>query len=327
MAHNSQHSAEKPHLHGMILVKKPDQITSHDVVHKIRRILSISKVGHFGTLDPMATGLLLLAVGTATRLFPFFSKLDKAYTGEIKLGQSTDTYDAMGEPTSPLVSNWPDQPTLDRAMHAFEGVLFQIAPPFSAKKFKGRPLYRLARAKLPTPLTTSSVTVYSFRCSSYKAPLIWFETRCSSGTYIRSLAHDLGHKLGCGAHLSSLQRTEVGRFRIEQAHTLEYISQSMDAGEVANFLHPIEELLPEFPKLILTEPGTTLAQNGNHIFPQHIAKVGKAEALTQETRSRIPPEIFRLFSPQGRLVAYARKISLDSGLHPYLVIDRGDSKQ
>ncbi len=327
MAHNSHFSVMQQNLHGMILVNKPGQITSHDVVQIIRRILRISKVGHFGTLDPMATGLLLVAVGSATRLFPFFSKLDKAYTGEIKLGQSTDTYDAMGEATSPLVSDWPTQPTLDNAIHEFEGVLSQVAPPFSAKKFQGRPLYRLARAKLPTPQTATKVTVYSFLCHTYKAPLVRFEARCSSGTYIRSLAHDLGNKLGCGAHLSSLQRTEVGRFRLEQANSLDSISQSMEMGEVANFLHPIEELMPEFPKLILTKSGTALAQNGNTILPQHIINVEKVGVLAHETRFPVSPEIFRLFSLDGRLIAFARKISIGSGLHPFLVIDRDISKQ
>jgi tRNA pseudouridine55 synthase len=313
---------------GVILVNKPGRITSHDVVHKLRTLLPHPKVGHFGTLDPMATGLLLIAVGRATRLFPFFSKLDKAYSGEITLGQATDTYDAEGTPTSSPYdpdAGWPERTKVEKAMRTFEGNITQLPPPFSAKKHKGQPLYKLARAKRPTPLSPSEVAVDSFRCEAYDAPRVRFRVRCSSGTYIRSLAHDLGRSLGCGGHLSSLVRDEVGTYSLRQAHTLDDISVKNGEGRTREFLIPIEELLDNFPRLILTEEGGTLARHGNRIGPQHISRI--FESGSRDPRENISDEndpVFRLFGQDGHLIALARRTGDGIGLHPYLVIDRGD---
>lgn len=314
---------------GIILVHKPSRITSHDVVHQLRTLLPHPKVGHFGTLDPMATGLLLIAVGRATRLFPFFSKLDKTYSGEISLGQSTDTYDAEGAPTSTSLSlgaDWPDLKELERAMQAFEGTIAQLPPPYSAKKYKGQPLYKLARAKKPTPRSPSEVTVHSFHCEAYKPPLLRFSVRCSSGTYIRSLAHDLGQALGCGAHLSRLVRDEVGGYRLKQAHTLDDIAVKNKAGRIRDFLIPIEELLEKYPRLILTEEGGALARHGNCISPHHIARIYESEAAESAAVDlQQEDQVFRLFSQEGHLIALARRAADGSGLHPYLVIDSEDS--
>jgi tRNA pseudouridine55 synthase len=311
---------------GIIQVRKPPLVTSHDVVKQVRILLPGNKVGHFGTLDPLATGLLLVAVGSTTRLFPFYSKLDKAYSGEIRLGQSMDTYDSTGKPTSSPSTRWPGRQELEQAMRCFEGEMSQLAPPFSAKKHKGRPLYELARANQPTPLIPSLVTVHSFQCLSFNAPDIEFSVRCSSGTYIRSLAHDLGQQLECGAHLTRLVRTAIGRFSLEGALSLEEISELSASGNTGDFLIPIEELLPEFPKLILSEEGTALARNGNLIAPQHIA------GILEDGASGGPgddPEaaVFRLFSQEGRLLAFARRASGQSGLHPFLVVDTGTANQ
>jgi tRNA pseudouridine55 synthase len=307
---------------GLILIKKPPLVTSHDVVKQIRNLLPGNKTGHFGTLDPLATGLLMLAVGSTTRLFPFFSKLGKAYEGTIRLGFSTDTYDSLGKPVSPPSTDWPERDRLEQAMRDFQGSISQLPPPYSAKKHKGKPLYKLARTNQPTPRTPSQVTVHAFLCRGYSAPDIEFSVRCSSGTYIRSLAHDLGQNLGCGAHLSRLVRTEVGRFLLEDAHSLEDISRYLKAGDVQAFLLPIEELLPEFPRLILTEEGSSLASHGNQVAPQHIARIYESEA---PDATEGPPEnqVFRLFSEGGRLLAFARRVPEQSGLHPFLVVDTG----
>ncbi len=311
---------------GIIQARKPPLVTSHDMVQQIRSLLPGNKIGHFGTLDPLATGLLLLAVGSATRLFPFFSKLGKAYEGTIRLGLSTDTYDSLGKPISGPSTEWPDKARLEREMRDFEGEISQLPPPYSAKKHKGQPLYKLARANLPTPLTPTLVTVHEFLCHSYQAPDIEFSTRCSSGTYIRSLAHDLGQKLGCGAHLTRLVRTEVGRFLLKDAHSLEIISTLSAAGHIQGFLLPIEELLPEFPRLILTEEGAALACHGNIIAPQHIAKIFEFNTSETATRSR-EAKVFRLFSEGGRLLAFARSAPDQIGLHPFLVVDTGTADQ
>ncbi|NOR15621.1 MAG: tRNA pseudouridine(55) synthase TruB [Candidatus Aminicenantes bacterium] len=307
-------------LDGIILVHKPDGCTSHDIVKNIRKILKQKKVGHYGTLDPMATGLMLIALGKATRLFPFFSKLDKEYTGEITLGFATDSYDATGAPATPISHIFPKEDELVHNINAFQGKLNQIPPAFSAKKYKGQPLYKLARAQKEVSPTPSQVIVYSFKLESYSPPHIEFMVRCSTGTYIRSLAHDLGKKLGCGAHLSRLERTRVGDYSLQDAHTLDSIEAQEKQDSDSDFILPIEDLLPQFPKLILKDSAVQIAQNGNTLLPEHALKL--IPPVENATASQAQEsEIFRVFSPEGKLVAFARKESNSMGLHPFLVID------
>ncbi len=305
---------------GLILVRKPQKFTSHDIVVKLRNILDYKKIGHFGTLDPLATGLMLLALGKATRLFPFFSKLDKTYEGQIRLGISTDTYDSLGEPISSEIKEYPDIDTLLEAMKKFEGEIDQIAPPFSAKKFKGKPFYVLAREKKDLKYKSSRVFIQYFQMKKYTPPYLDFRAGCSSGTYIRSLAHDLGQSLGCGAHLSALERTTVGHFNIKEGFNIQKIKKLTEEGKTESFLIPLESLLPEFPKVILDETGTVLVRNGNMIFPDNIIKI-----LEQEPQaSDLPAEedrIFRVFTLEGKLMALARKVPEKKGLHPFLVFD------
>jgi len=308
---------------GLILVRKPQKFTSHDIVVKLRDILDYKKIGHFGTLDPLATGLMVVALGKATRLFPFFSKLDKTYEGQVRLGISTDTYDSLGEPISSEKKEYPDVDTLLEAMKKFEGEIDQIAPPFSAKKFKGKPLYVLAREKKDLKYKSSRVFIQYFQMKKYAPPYLDFRAECSSGTYIRSLAHDLGQSLGCGAHLSALERTKVGHFNIKESFNIQKIKKLTEEGKTEGFLIPLEFLLPEFPKVILDETGTLLVRNGNMIFPDNIIKI-----LEQEPQaSDLPTEedrIFRVFSLEGKLMALARKVPEKKGLHPFLVFDPKD---
>jgi len=305
---------------GIILVDKPQDHTSHRVVLQIRTFLKIRKVGHYGTLDPLATGLVLVAVGKATRLFPFFSKMDKTYSGKIRLGYATDTYDSTGIPSSKESESYPSERHLQEAIREFQGEFEQFPPPFSAKKFKGKPLYSLVRQRKEFELRSSRVTVHEFRLVSYEPPSLSFEVRCSSGTYIRSLAHDLGQRLGCGAHLTQLIRTAVGNFKIEDGFTLEMIREYVRQGKQDQFLIPLESLLPEFPKIVLRESGASLARYGNLIFPDDILKVLDSEsdlsACSQEGKS-----IFRLFSVEGKLLALGRKAPAAKGIHPFLVIE------
>jgi len=307
-------------LDGIILVHKPEGCTSHDIVAALRKILKQKKTGHFGTLDPMATGLLLIALGKATRLFPFFSKLDKEYRGEITLGFATDTYDATGIPTTPRSDKFPKKDVLAHSIDSFVGELNQVPPAFSAKKFKGQPLYKLARAQKEVSPAPVQVKVHLFQLESYTPPLIGFKIRCSSGTYIRSLAHDLGQNLGCGAMLSRLERTRVGAYSLQNAHTLDGIDSLAKRNCVPEVILPIEELLPEFPKLILKDSAVSLVQNGNTLFPEHVLKLLPAEASGAALETK-EPEIFRVFNPEGKLMAFARKKPESHGLHPFLVID------
>ena len=311
---------------GLILVDKPQNFTSHDIVLKIRDILNIKKVGHCGTLDPLATGLMLLALGKATRLFPFFSNTDKVYKGLIRLGFSTDTYDSAGKPTSSEEKNYPPENNLLKAMKKFEGDIQQIPPAYSAKKYKGKPLYVLARGKKEFELKPSKVFIHFFQLIRYNPPLFKFRVKCSPGTYIRSLAHDIGQSLGCGAHLSELTRTDVGNFNVNESYTIEEIKRLADVGKIDEFLIPLESLLPEFPKIILNERGSVLAKNGNLISPENIQTL----ILDESSFSDIIPEgerIFRMFSLEGKLLALAKEVPEKNSFHPFLVIDPKEMEQ
>lgn len=307
---------------GIIPVNKPKDVTSHDVVQEIRGIIHNQKTGHFGTLDPMATGLLLIAVGNATRLFPFFSKMEKVYSGRIRLGISTDTYDSTGKPSGEETCSFPDEKNLLQAMRSFEGRISQTAPPYSAKKHKGKPLYTFARKNKEIHIKPHLVEVKYFRLSAYTPPELRFEVFCTSGTYIRSLAHDLGLKLGCGAHLSELIRLRIGSYDLNDALTLEEIRTHMKNQHILNFLIPMESLLSHFPKIILSEAGRKRARSGSVIQPGHVLDI----QMNQNSRKLIQAHpndsrINRLFSPDGKLIAFARIDPEKGGLHPFLVMD------
>jgi len=304
---------------GVILVNKPQGYTSHDIIVEIRKILNIQKIGHFGTLDPLATGLMVIGVGKATRFFPFFSKVNKLYKGRIQLGVSTDTYDSLGNPTSHETKEWPEKNKILEVIKKLEGEINQIPPPFSAKKYKGKPLYKLARKKKEVKLKPTKVFVYFFNLKKYYPPFLDFEVKCSSGTYIRSLAHDLGQILGCGAHLSGLTRTEVGTLKLADTFSLEEIKNLADKGKMGNFLIPLESLFPQFPKIILKDGGSTLAKNGSMVFPDNILRVIHQDS-SQTTAPKEKEIIFRLFNREGKLLALAKKEPDKNSLHPFLVI-------
>ncbi len=311
---------------GLILVDKPQNFTSHDIVLKIRNILNIKKVGHYGTLDPLATGLMLLALGKATRFFPFFSTTDKVYEGLIRLGFSTDTYDSAGKPTSSEEKNYPQKDNLLKAMKKFEGEIQQVPPPYSAKKYKGKPLYALVREKKEFELRPSKVFIHFFQLIKYNPPLLEFKAKCSSGTYIRSIAHDLGEGLGCRAHLSELTRTDVGNFNIKESRSIGEIKELADAGKIDEFLIPFESLLPEFPKIILKERGSVLVKNGNLVSPENIQKIIIDESSSAKT-SPEGEEVFRMFSLEGKFLALAKKVPEKNCFHPFLVIDSKGEEQ
>lgn len=305
---------------GLILVDKPPNVTSHRVVLEIRKILHTKRAGHYGTLDPMVTGLLIVAIGKATRLFPFFSKVDKVYQGQIRLGYSTDTFDSQGQLTSQEKKDYPSEHRLLQMMKRFEGEIEQVPPPFSAKKYKGKPLYTLARKKKPFELKTSIVFVHFFRLISYTPPFFDFTVKCSSGTYVRSLAHNLGEALGCGAHLSQLVRTKVGDFDLRQAFSLEDLRRCVQEGKTDRLLLPLEILLPEFPKVVLKESGSDLAKNGRCIFREDILNIFPQDSSFLDL-SKEKEIIFKLFSMEGKLLALGRKVPEREGIHPFLVIE------
>ena len=305
---------------GLILVDKEKGLSSHDIISKLRNIFQIKKIGHFGTLDPMATGLMLVAIERATKLFPFLSKLNKVYLASIRLGYSTDTYDATGNPSSQINSNYPSKKNLLGALTKMEGDLLQVPPPFSAKKYKGKPLYSFARKNIEINLPPSKIFIHYIDLLSYKPPMVDVTIKCSSGTYVRSIAHDLGQSLGCGAHLFKLKRTEVGPYKLSNSFSLEQIEILFHENKFVKFIIPLERLLPQFPKLILNETGTNMAKNGNFIFPENILKITSSEIIIN-SNSEDKENIFRLFSPEGKLLALAKRCEKGKGLHPFLVID------
>ena len=208
-------------LDGALLIDKPATWTSHDVVAKLRNHFHLEKVGHCGTLDPMATGLLILMLGKATKLSERFMTSDKVYEGTMRLGETTDSYDADGEVTSENLIPLMSVGELNEAAKTFLGDQQQIPPMVSAIKVGGKPLYKLARQGVEIPREPRLVHIYTFKFSEYEEPFAYFRVSCTKGTYIRSLAHDLGQKLACGAHLSRLRRLGSGRFDVADAVPLE----------------------------------------------------------------------------------------------------------
>jgi tRNA pseudouridine55 synthase len=232
---------------GVIVVDKPEGITSHDVVNRVRRLAGTRRVGHLGTLDPMATGVLPLVIGRATRLAQFFSTGEKEYDASIRFGWATDTFDRVGKPISPAVEPAFSRTELEAALSAFRGTCMQTPPPFSAKKVAGIPAYRLARKKIAVELEPVEVHVYELELLEFAGAAARIRVRCSAGTYVRSFAHEAGQRLGCGAFLEALRRTGSGDFKEEHARTLEQLEQLTQAGKLSEALIPASSLLPDLP--------------------------------------------------------------------------------
>lgn len=234
-------------MNGLVLVDKPGGCTSHDVVNRWRKLAQTRRVGHLGTLDPMATGLLALVTGHATRLAQFFGRDEKTYSAEIELGLVSDTYDAEGEvrETGHLV---PEDPQLIlSALGQFRGKFLQLPPAISAKKIGGVPAYKLARQKVSVELNPVEVYVRELKVEELSGDRVNLLITCSAGTYIRSIAHDLGQALGCGAILGKLRRTKVGDFSIEQAMTIPQLEELASHGRLHEAVRSSAQLLPQFP--------------------------------------------------------------------------------
>jgi tRNA pseudouridine55 synthase len=228
---------------GVLLVDKPQGMTSHDIVARMRRVFRIKKIGHAGTLDPMATGLLLILVGKATKVSQFLMSMSKEYTGTVKLGEETDSQDADGE----IVATKPvpelTQADVEKEIATFMGDQYQTPPMFSAKKINGQKLYKLARQGKTVERPPSVIHISRYDITDFSLPEISFIVGSSKGAYIRTLAHDLGERLGCGGHLNELRRTAVGKFRIEDANTLEEI-ENMAPSELRTKLIPVNQAVP-----------------------------------------------------------------------------------
>jgi tRNA pseudouridine55 synthase len=280
-------------VNGLLLVDKPGGMTSHDVVARVRHLTGEKSIGHLGTLDPMATGLLPLVLGNYTRLARFFGSLAKHYTGSIRLGFATDTYDAEGVATSEAAD-----PALtleqvrEQAAH-FHGEMEQMPPLYSAKKIDGKPAYELARAGKTPVLKPARIHITHFQIESLDGDTATFAMSISAGGYVRSVAHDLGQRLGCGAHLASLRRTAAGPFRVELASTLETLDMICREGNLERHLPHARTLLAHLPSL--TADANTLARLRN----------GMQVNLPDFSRA----EHVKVFASQRELAVIARRLA------------------
>jgi tRNA pseudouridine55 synthase len=250
-------------VNGLLVVDKPGGMTSHDVVNRLRTITGERSIGHLGTLDPLATGVLPLLLGKFTRLAKYFSTAEKSYSGKIRFGFATDTYDSEGER---IGSQCQPKLTLEQVREAakrFQGEIEQVPPPFSAKKIGGTPAYKLARAGKAVELKAATIVIADFDITGLDGSEAAFRLSVSAGGYVRSVAHELGQDLGCGAHLSELRRTQAGRFGLADAHTLEEILQcGSDTGALQTlFVHP-RTLLPEMPSVAGDDGALGRLRNG-----------------------------------------------------------------
>lgn len=266
-------------------------MTSHDVVSRVRRLTGEQSVGHLGTLDPMATGVLPLLLGKYTRLAQFFSTADKTYTGTIRFGFATDTYDAEGLPAGVPVEQNLTLETVRQAAVPFHGEIEQMPPAFSAKKVGGKPAYKLAREGKPVELKPKTIFIHEFQIEELTGDYASFKLKVSAGGYVRSVAHELGQALGCGAHLSSLRRTQAGVFGVDQAVTLDALA-ALGPNPESAMLHP-RTLLPEMP--CVTGDATALGKmrNGGQANLADFSEAG----------------MVKVFAGQRELVAIAKRIA------------------
>jgi tRNA pseudouridine55 synthase len=249
-------------MNGLLIVNKPAGVTSHDVVAKVRKLTGESSVGHLGTLDPMATGVLPLLLGRFTRLAQFFRQDSKRYTGTIRFGFATDTYDADGDRVGECIDPQLTLVEIRAFAERFQGEIDQMPPPFSAKKLQGVPSYKLARAGKPVKLRPVRIEIRRLEILGYNPPDAPFAVDVSSGSYIRSIAHDFGQLAGCGAHLGSLCRVRAGEFSLEQASTLEEIAMWEREGSLAEHLPHPRCLLPQMPSVTVDEGTAIRLKNG-----------------------------------------------------------------
>ncbi|PYX62534.1 MAG: tRNA pseudouridine(55) synthase TruB [Acidobacteria bacterium] len=304
-------------MNSVLLINKPPSLTSHDVVNRVRRILQQRSVGHLGTLDPLATGVLPLVIGNLTRLAQFYTDSEKIYEGVIRFGFATDTYDADGEPIGAALTVKVSLEEVRELAARFRGVIQQMPPPFSAKKIRGVPAYKLARKHKEVPLTPVQVEIKEFEIlglsdvaeedvadkkslpadSSEKitqqGTRARFRARVASGTYMRSVAHDMGQLLGCGAHLESLRRTSVAEFDLRDAHRLEEVDAAAREGRVEDlFVHP-RSLLPHLPAVTADEESAARI------------RAGRTVNLPEMSQARL----VKVFYGQRELIAIATRVA------------------
>jgi tRNA pseudouridine55 synthase len=272
---------------GVLVVDKPVGMTSHDVVQAVRNGTGIRRAGHTGTLDPRASGVLVILIGPAVRLSEYVSASDKRYQAIIRMGSSTDTYDAEGSFTRSDVPTDISEEEFEKTLKQFEGEIEQVPPPYSAVKVKGRKAYEMARQGEQVELEPRKIQVYHLDVLEWAPPEVVIDVHCSSGTYVRSLANDLGEALGCGAYLVGLRRTKSGRFSLRDAVPLRKLQEAFQAGNWYQFLIPAAEALGDWPAVELDPDEVENVRHGHRV---------KAD-------SQLDSSMVRGVSMQGELVA------------------------
>jgi len=290
-------------MNGVVIIDKPTGLTSHDVVNRVRRILGQRSVGHLGTLDPLATGVLPLVIGNLTRLAQFYTTSEKVYEGVIRFGFATDTYDAEGEPTT---SSKSVQVTLQQCRElatGFRGVVEQMPPPFSAKKIHGVPAYKLARKQREVPLKPIKVEIKEFEIVDVGNDRASFRARVASGTYMRSVAHEMGRQLGCGGHLASLRRTALAEFDLAEAHSLDKLDSAAKTQQLEDVcVHP-RKLLPQFPSVTASDEMAARIRSGRTV---NLPELSRAKQV-------------KVFYGQRELISIASRVA-GTLFHPKIVL-------
>lgn len=291
---------------GAIIIDKPEGWTSHDVVNKVRRIAQTKRVGHLGTLDPIATGVLPLVIGRATRLAQFYTRSDKVYEGTVRFGWATKTYDRAGETIGEVCEPRIGREELESALQRFRGEFLQTPPPVSAKKVGGRRAYELARKEIEVELAPAPVNVYELRVLELEGARAKLRVHCSGGTYIRSIAHDLGIALGCGAHLAELRRVGSGEFEIGGARGLEALETLAGEGRLGEALIRMGQLMPQLPAVLVDEVTAMQIRQGRNFH----ASPFRAQPAAQFAKA---------IDSQGELIAVGEAV-LPNVYHPAVVL-------
>jgi tRNA pseudouridine55 synthase len=304
---------QPPPTDGILVVNKPSGRTSHDVVEFVRRLAGFRGIGHLGTLDPLATGVLVLALGRATRLARFYAGRRKRYTCRVRFGFATDTYDSEGDALGLDSVPALDREQMESLAAQFVGKIQQVPPAFSAKKIHGRPAHELARKHKPIKLEPVEVEVYEFRLTDLEGSVAHFVVECGAGTYVRSLAHDLGKVHGAGAHIAEINRTAVGEFTLDQAISLDDLAAETKAGNFAAHVIALENLLLELPRATVLPVIEKRVRHGAK-FNLPLSQIQPGQAtMAQGAPAELDsgdwkPSRLRVFNQQGQLIAIAEPV-------------------
>lgn|SRR5690348_1162713 len=310
---------------GILVVDKPQGRTSHDVVEAVRRLVGFRQIGHLGTLDPLATGVLVLALGRATRLARFYAGRRKRYTCAVRFGFATDTYDADGEAQGEDRSPNLDRGEIESLAAKFVGKIEQMPPPFSAKKIHGRPAHELARKHKPVDLKPVEVEVFEFKLKGIEGSVARFSVECGSGTYIRSLAYEMGKLQGSGAHLAEIVRTAVGEFTLDRAVPLTELERDAREEKIADRVIPMEHLLCDLPRAAVLPVIEKRIRHGAK-FNLPLAQIQPGQVTTtqggpaQLDAGEWKPSRLRVFNQQGHLIAIAEPV-VPRTYQPILVLE------